>query len=202
MNNIIILDTETISLEKSFIYDLGYIVFDLDSGKTIKEKDYIISQIWNNKPLMATAYYASKKPIYEERLKSGYSKKVGWGNACKFLLNDIKKYNVEKVYAHNSSFDYRAFKLTSNLFNNKNVLDLVEVCDIRKCIKGITKSADYISFCKSNNFMTHHKKPRPRETAEILFKYLTVNVGYEEEHTALEDSKIELQILIKGLNLM
>ena len=68
----IVLDTETISLEKPFVYDLGYVIVN-DNGDIIAKKSYVISQVWNNKELFATAYYADKKPLYYARLKSGYS---------------------------------------------------------------------------------------------------------------------------------
>ena len=46
--------------------------------------------------------------------------------------------------------------------------------------------------------MTAHKTPRPRKTAESVFAYITQNGDYKEEHTALEDSKIEARILFKA----
>lgn len=199
---IIVLDTETIGLQKPFIYDLGYIVYDTDHHAKIKEKDYIISNIWKNRPLIETAYYYNKKPLYIERLKSGYSKMISWGNACRFLANDIKRYNVEKVFAYNSRFDYNAFAKTCALFNRVNPLEKVEVCDIMNEIKEITNSTDYKEFCKKNALLTKHKKPRSQRKAETLYKYLTKNVEYKEEHTALEDSKIELFILLTALGLI
>ena len=50
--------------------------------------------------------------------------------------------------------------------------------------------------------MTNHKTPQPQKKAETLYRYLTNNVGYEEEHTGLEDSLIELQILMTALGLL
>ena len=47
--------------------------------------------------------------------------------------------------------------------------------------------------------MTKHKTPRPRENAETLYAFLTNDPTYVEEHTALEDSKIELEILLATL---
>ena len=38
--------------------------------------------------------------------------------------------------------------------------------------------------------------------AETLYRYLTDNVDYEEEHTGLEDSLIELEILLTALALL
>ena len=197
----IVLDTETISLEKPFVYDLGYVIVN-DNGDIIAKKSYVISQIWNNKELFATAYYANKKPLYYARLKSGYSKKVGWGHAMRYLANDIKKYGITEIYAYNSKFDSRAINFMCAWYKVVNGLGGIEIQDIMNFIKPITKSQDFVNFCETNGYMTAHKTPQPQKKAETLYRYLTNNVDYEEEHTGLEDSLIELQILMTALGLL
>ena len=59
--NIIVLDTETISLEKQFIYNMGWVVMNTETGEILETQDLVIDQIWQNKPIMITAYYANKK---------------------------------------------------------------------------------------------------------------------------------------------
>ena len=197
----IVLDTETISLEKPFVYDLGYVIVN-DNGDIIAKKSYVISQVWNNKELFATAYYADKKPLYYARLKSGYSKKVGWGHAMRYLANDIKKYGITEIYAYNSKFDTKAIAFMCGWFNVVNPLGDKEILDIMDFIKPITNTKEYKDFCKENGYMTKHKYPRPQMKAETLYRYLTDNVDYEEEHTGLEDSLIELEILLVALGLI
>lgn len=197
----IVLDTETISLEKPFVYDLGYVIVN-DNGDIIAKKSYVISQVWNNKELFATAYYADKKPLYYARLKSGYSKKVGWGHAMRYLANDIKKYGITEIYAYNSKFDSRALNFMCAWYKIVNGLGGIEIQDIMNFIKPITKSQDFVNFCEKNGFMTNHKTPQPQKKAETLYRYLTDNVDYEEEHTGLEDSLIELEILMTALALL
>ena len=197
----IVLDTETISLEKPFVYDLGYVIVN-DNGDIIAKKSYVISQVWNNKELFATAYYANKKPLYYARLKSGYSKKVGWGHAMRYLANDIKKYGITEIYAYNSKFDSRALNFMCAWYKVVNGLGGTEIKDIMNFIKPITKSHDFVNFCETNGYMTAHKTPQPQKKAETLYRYLTNNVDYEEEHTGLEDSLIELQILMTALGLL
>ena len=112
----LVLDTETINLEKQFVYDLGYTIADAD-GNVVARKSYVISQVFNNKELFATGYYANKMPLYLERLASGYSKKVGWGHAMRYLANDIKKYGITEIYAYNSKFDTKAIAFMCAWFN-------------------------------------------------------------------------------------
>ena len=52
----------------------------------------------------------------------------------------------------------------------------------------------YRKFCEENGFMTKHSTPRPRLTAEVIYRYITKNVEFAEEHTGLEDVLIEAEI--------
>ena len=194
----LILDTETISLDKPFVYDLGYTIADAD-GNIVAKKSYVITQIWNNKELFATSYYAAKKPLYYSRLKSKYSKKVSWGNAMRYLANDIKKYGVNEVFAYNSKFDTRALNFMCAWYKVVNGLGGTEIKDIMKYIAPITETEDYKNFCEINGYMTAHKIPQCQKKAETLYRYLTNNVEFTEEHTGLEDSLIELEILMVAL---
>lgn len=194
----LILDTETISLDKPFVYDLGYTIADAD-GNIIAKKSYVITQIWNNKELFATSYYAAKKPLYISRLKSKYSKKVSWGNAMRYLANDIKKYGVTEIFAYNSKFDTRALNFMCAWYKVVNGLGAFKINDIMKYIAPITETEDYKNFCESNGYMTAHKIPQCQKKAETLYRYLTKNVDFTEEHTGLEDSLIELEILMVAL---
>ena len=194
----LILDTETISLDKPFVYDLGYTIADAD-GNIVAKKSYVITQVWNNKELFATSYYAAKKPLYISRLKTKYSKKVSWGNAMRYLANDMKKYGVSEVFAYNSKFDSRALNFMCAWYKVVNGLGGTEIKDIMKYIAPITDTEDYKNFCETNGYMTAHKIPQCQKKAETLYRYLTNNVKFEEEHTGLEDSLIELEILMVAL---
>ena len=43
--------------------------------------------------------------------------------------------------------------------------------------------------------MTNHATPRPRLTTEVLYRYITGDLQFEESHTGLEDVMIEKDIL-------
>ena len=58
--NIIVIDTETINLQKAFIYDIGFIVASGEELKNIEEKSFIIRQAFDNKMLFETSYYSKK----------------------------------------------------------------------------------------------------------------------------------------------
>lgn len=193
---IIVLDTETLGVADARVYDLGYVIANLADGKIIKGRDYITREIYDDEDLMKTAYYYNKKPIYEARLADGYCKKTNWTYILRVLARDIKKYGVDGIYAYNSRFDTRAIAKTCEKYGTRNPL-ADGIIDIWKGITDphITETEDYKRFCEENGFMTKHKKPRCQAKAETLFRYLTGQTDYVEEHTALEDSKIEFEIL-------
>lgn len=197
MNYQIVLDTETANgFKNPLVYDLGYVIAD-ENGNAVKTRSYVIKEVYDNKRLFETAYYKEKRPLYEARLKSGYSKKVAFAYAMYQLSKDMKKYGIEK-FAYNSRFDNNAIKSTMDKFN-KHKYNPIEngINDIMNYIKEVVQSEDYQKFCTSNGFMTAHRTPRVQKKAETLYRYLTNNPTYSEEHTALEDSKIELFILTK-----
>jgi hypothetical protein len=57
----------------------------------------------------------------------------------------------------------------------------------------------YIAFCKENGYMTNHATPRPRFTAEVLWRYISKNNDFIESHTGLKDVEIEKEIFTKCL---
>lgn len=191
--NILVFDTETISLNRPYIYNVGYVIADEKTGKTLVKRDLVIKQVWENKPLLSTAYYSYKKPLYISALRGRKAKLVHWGEMCRIMCKDIQRYNVLHAYAYNSPFDERAFYFNHCYFMNKRrPLDNVFVHNIMDEVKPILKQDNYITFCTQNDYLT--KTGRPQKTAESMYAYLTNNPNYQEEHTALADSEIELYI--------
>ena len=114
----------------------------------------------------------------------------------KLIQKEISKYKISKMYAYNITFDKNALKrLFGERFNNLNL-------EYRDIISGIlyTKllTKKYINYCKENNYIT--EKGNVQYKAEIVYKYLTGNVNFQEEHTGLADVLIEYEILLTALN--
>ena len=189
----IILDTETAgTLKAPLVYDLGYIVVN-NHNEIVKQRDYIITQIYDNPELFATAYYAKKRPLYEKRLASNYCKKVAFGYALMRLAKDIEKYNAV-CYAYNSTFDTNALINTARQYDKLQYIPQdFRILDIMKFIEPIISTKEYIEYCKAHNYLT--KTGRVSTTAETLYRYTFEDSGFKEEHTALEDSRIEFDIL-------
>ena len=197
--NILVLDTETLGLADPRVYNLGYVVYDTEAHAKLVERDYVIKQIFDNAELMQTAYYADKKPLYVERLEDGACKKLFWGSACRVLTHDMEHYQVGAILAYNSRFDYNAILKTCQRYYTKRNPTADGIADIMRVIATITETKEYKDFCKAHGFLTRHKKPRCQKKAETLYRYLTGNAEYKEEHTALADSRIELAIYLEAL---
>ena len=200
---LLVLDTETLGVADPTVYDLGYLIYDTADGKTVVERDYITAEIYNETERMKTAYYANKLPIYEQRLADGYCKKIKWSYILRMLKRDMNKHGVDGIFAYNSRFDTRAIAKTCEELGVKSNPTADGITDIWKGLTDphITGTREYQEFCRRNGFMTKHKRPRCQAKAETVFRYLTGQTDYQEEHTALEDSKIELAILLKALEL-
>lgn len=192
--NIVTFDTETISTTKPFVYNIGYVISDED-GDTIISHDFIVSETWNNKMLFNTAYYADKQDIYISRMKGKHVAKRKWLDIITLMAQEFETYNVQHGYAYNSDFDERVFAFNADWFKTFNPLENVEVHDIRGYAhQAFCRSDDYADFCEKFGLFTD--SGNYSSTAETLFKYVTGETDFEEEHTALADSIIELHVLL------
>ena len=195
---ILVLDTETLGVADPRVYNLGWLVYNTVDGKVISARDYLIKELYDNRELMNSAYYANKIPLYEEMLADGKCRRIKWGYALRRLAREMK--GVDGIYAFNSGFDVRSIAKTCEMLKSKNPT-ADGISDIWKGLANpnITSTREYQEFCKAHGKMTKHKTPRCRENAETLFAYLTGNPNYIEQHTALADCEIELAILLAAL---
>lgn len=198
--NGIITENEKLDLSQSLVYDLGWQVCD-KKGRVYKKQSFVIYETFvGMKDVMTSAYYAEKIPTYWEEIKSGKRKLVSFWTAWNIFKKDIKEYNVKNVFAHNARFDLNALNNTIRyLTKSKNRFFFpykIKIWDTLKMARQtIGKQKSYIKFCENHNYMTKHKTPQVRLTAEILYRYISGNNEFIENHTGLEDVEIETKIL-------
>jgi len=198
---VLVLDTETLGVADPSVYNFGYLIYDTVDGKTLVERDYISTEIYDNHREMSKAFYKNKIPLYEQRLADGSCKKMKWSYVLRMFKRDINKFKPDGIFAYNSGFDFRAIAKTCEKLGTKTNPTSHGIRDIWKGLTDplITSTPEYQDFCRRNGYMTKHAKPKVRATAEIVYRYLTGQTEYEEEHTALADSKIECVILQRAL---
>ena len=195
-------DTEaTNSLECPLCYDFGYSVIDED-GKVYEQGSFVVADVFLDKELMATAYFADKIPQYWDDIKSGKRLLRRW-KTIRSIVRDVMAYHeIDTVVAHNVRFDYTATATTQRYltcskwryffpYGTKFACTLKMARDL---FKGDEK---YIAFCGENNYLTTYGKPQ--FTAEVIYRYLTNDTTFVESHTGLEDVQIETQIFVECL---
>ena len=107
---------KNVAIAKPLIYDLGWQIVDIH-GKVYKRASYLISEIFSVPAVFNTAYYASKRPIYLERLKNKEITLADWNTAIAELIEDLDA--VEAVGAYNSMFDYKKALPFTDLYISK-----------------------------------------------------------------------------------
>ena len=210
---IMVLDTETanglmvndkLDLSCSLVYDIGFTVVD-KKGRVYCQRSMAIREIFcGMADVMKSAYYAEKLPKYWEDIKAGRRNLVNFMTARRIVLEVMKEYNIQTVSAHNARFDVNALNNTIRYITKSDKRFFfsygIEVWDTYKgAVNTICKQKGYIRFCERNGYMTKHKTPRVRATAEILYRYLSGDNNFIEEHQGLDDTTIEAKILTQIL---
>ena len=193
-NYLMTIDTETAnSLDDALVYDLG-LAIHTESGEVVHTESLVISDIFLNEEIMKTAYFAEKIPNYWKDIHAGSRKMVTFRHARMIVKNLIKRYDVKTVIAHNAYFDYNSLNTTLRyLTKSKYRFFLpwgVTMWDsLRMARTTLSKDENYNAWCNENNYLTDYGKPKM--TAEVLYRYITNNHAFMEEHTGLADVMIE-----------
>lgn len=192
---IAVIDTETTSIEKPFVYDIGYLIFDTETQKILLKRSYVVEQVWHNRELFTTAYYADKREGYISRMKGKTAIMEKLGYITQQMARDFAYYGVEGAYAYNSPFDENVFNFNTEWYKIINPFDNVPWYDIRGYVhKFIAFNPAFQNFCEENERFT--ESGNYSTTAETLFQYIAEDTDFAEEHTALADAEIELEILL------
>ncbi|MDY3778533.1 MAG: hypothetical protein SOZ53_06765, partial [Candidatus Onthovivens sp.] len=197
----ICLDTETTLAENNeqVIFDLGFCVFTQDG--TIYEKfSFVIDEVFSNYELMKKAFYFSKFPIYLEGLNTGKFQKVPWKYALLKLMEMIEKYNVKEICAYNLKFDLGAINKTNQYIRGREFKlfdNLKHTCIWGQTCEVVFQQKSFKAFAEKHGLISDSGKFY-KTSAEVAYKYLINNPDFEEEHTGLEDSLIEVQIYVRN----
>lgn len=190
---IMVFDTETTSLEKPFTYNIGYCIADTDTKAIILRREFVVEQVWHNLELFCSAYYANKREIYVSRMKAQKIKMDKFGYICRQMRSDIKEFEIEHAYAFNAPFDDGVFAFCCDWFKCLNPFDTVKIHDIRVYVHGVLVDIEYERFCEEHQLFTDGGNYST--TAETVYRYISGEIEFDEEHTALADSEIETEIL-------
>lgn len=193
----IILDTETTNdIECPLVYDFGFAVID-ENCDVIETHSFVVADIFLDKELMSYAFFIDKIPSYWNDIKNGNRELKTFFNIEKIFREICKKYNVNEFVAHNCRFDYTSLQTTKRYLTKSKYRFFfpygAKFVDTLKLSRKAFDTEEYREFCVSNDYVT--KRNENRYTAEILYRFLTSDNEFEEEHTGLADVLIENEIL-------
>lgn len=188
MKYICILDTETI-VEGQKTFDVG-IIIATTQGDIVLEKQWFIKENFFKK-----FFYEEKRDLYISRLHNpDYPSTLV--TAKEFFTeydNILKFFKVDEVYAYNASFDTRVIRKLAEQTGNSNPLEDKNIeCLWLWSTQTLMLQKNFKKFAKRWNLLT--PKGNYKTSAEIAYAYLINDPDFVEEHTALEDCKIELEI--------
>lgn len=196
-----VLDTETAnSLDDPLMYDIGGAIID-KRGHVYESFSFVIYDVFcADRALFDTAYYAEKRPLYEAQIADGSRRIVGIYTARRHVRALCEKWNVSAIIAHNARFDYRSTNLTLRYLTKSKARYFlpygIPVWDTLKMAQDtICRQPTYIRWCARHGYL--QKNGKPRATAEILYRYITLNNDFVESHTGLEDVLIEKEIFVR-----
>lgn len=204
---VLVVDTETantiqdgdkLDMSNVLVYDCGWQVVDTH-GTVYVERSFVNRDIFEHeKELMQTAYYANKIPQYIEDLKAGKRKMSDTYSIRKIMLDDMSRYGITQVAAHNARFDLNALNTTQRYVTKSRFRYWfpygIEIWDtMRMANSVICKMPSYKAFCEKYGYFT--KTGQLKKTAEILWRFISNSPDFVESHTGLEDVQIEAQIM-------
>lgn len=181
------------------VYDLGIQIVDKE-GYVYDEYSIVNGDVfWGMPEAMKEAYFADKRPQYVADILAGKRKVLNTWQIYKLVRNLCEEYNIKACVAHNARFDVKALNATMRYQTKSRCRWFfpyeMPMWDTMKMANDtICKQKRYKDFCEANGYMTNHATPQVRKTAEIIWRYLTDDVTFEEEHTGLADVEIEAQI--------
>jgi len=197
-----ILDTETTSNAKT-VYDIAYTIIDR-KGNIIEQANYLVKEIIEHPFLLGILKrdkFSSRKyrETYAERYANEKKIVLPFLKIRQNIRRAIRNYNCP-VIAYNVAFDYEALtNMAKDLGKQSFFTKTTQIWDLQNiALYILCNSCLYTVFCDENNFVTD--KGNRKCSAEIVYRYITRNLEFEEAHTALADTEIEAEIFIACVN--
>lgn len=185
------LDTETYggAATPKGIYHLGGVIHTR-AGEVLATFNLLIAEHYDE---IAKDDYAKKNfDRYAEMVENGVVSFAPTEEMAVAFVDDLLKYYGAKyVMAFNSGFDFTKTKC-------RELLNGREFIDIQLMALQTLAGKRYADFCRDNDRLTASKKS-VSTNAESFYAFITDQPDYCEEHTAFEDSKIEMLIFLACL---
>ena len=194
----LVCDIETANhAEDALAYDVGLAIVDRN-GTVYEKHSYICKEIFfDEADLMQSAYYARKIPEYHEGIADG-SRKVATLYEIRAKVFEMYEFwHYKAVMAYNAYFDNSGLNRTQRYITKSKYrwffpYGVPVHCIWHMACQTICSLKKYHKFCADNGFVS--KAGNIQTSAEVVYRFLTNNPDFEEEHKGLEDVLIEAYI--------
>lgn len=199
-----ILDSETANgLLQPLFYDFGWVILDVITQEILCVRSFVCAEIFLDRELMASAYYAKKIPQYEADIASGKRTLARLSTIRRIFAEDVKNFGVTAIGAYNMSFDKRASNNTERLVTSSKYrwffpYGLEYFCVWHMACSSILRSKRFIDWAIENECVSAHGNIQT--SAEVVYRYLLKNTNFDEKHMGLDDALIETEIFFAVLN--
>ena len=186
------LDTETFggAATPEGIYHLAGIIHNR-KGEIKATFNYLIMEHYDK--IEKDSYAKKNFKRYTEMLSNGVVTCIDTEQHAIEMVDALcNAYAVNYMMAYNAGFDF-CKTACYRLIENREFIDIWLMA-----VQTITHIKKYATFCRQNWLYSNSGKS-VSTSAETMYSYITNNPHYEEEHTALEDSKIEMAIFLACL---
>lgn len=181
------LDTETVGgcTKPEGFYHIGGFVHDR-AGRIYGAFNLVVADMFEK--IRYDDYAKKNFSLYEQMVQSGAATMVSSEDSAISTINSLLDfYGVNTMMAFNSGFDFNKTK-AGKLCEGRDFIDLYLMA-----IQTIGQYKKYANFCRENNLCSRNGK-NISGTVESFTAFLTGNPDYCEEHTALEDARVEMNI--------
>lgn len=190
------LDTETVGLKPvNYVYDIAWCIHD-KNGHIVASYNYLIRDVVTDADKMMGAFFAKKIfSHYIPALDAGKIKMISWQEFGDIFRTSLATFAVDVIAAYNARFDLGAIRTTQKLYGSGNILtqpyDLLCIWDF--ACRTILNRPTYKKLATTEGWVSEAKNFRTN--AETTYRYISGNREFIESHTALDDAKIETEIL-------
>ena len=195
----LVVDTETCNtIEQPIPYDIGWAVCD-KFGNIYAERSFIVAEVFlDMQDVMKSAYYAEKIPCYWDNIKNGSRTIAPMWKIRKAMIEDIKTFKIKKVGAYNMGFDKRALNNLMRYVSKSWCrwwfpYGIEYFCIWSMACDILLNRTSYINFANKNGLISEANNIQT--SAECAYKYIKNLIDFKENHTGLEDVKIEIEIM-------
>jgi len=202
---ILTIDTETASLHGD-VYDLAYAIHD-KRGNIAVQRNWLVNENFTDAKRMMGAYYASKLfSHYAPMLDRQEIHLTDWSEIVDTMRADIAQHGVNVVAAYNLPFDVRVIRQTNDALGDGMPIFGRNI-GVKPVFGKIVKLLDIWQFiCESrldNNLYRSvameqgwiSKAGNVKTGAEFAYRYTFGDHSFIEDHTALSDVLIEIELL-------